>query len=61
MTIHVEASTNSVSNTEREAAATELASHIKNVIGVSSKVKVAEPGGVERSLGKARRVVDNRG
>jgi len=61
MTIHVEASTNSVSNTEREAAATELASHIKNVIGVSSKVNVAEPGGVERSLGKARRVVDNRG
>jgi len=61
MTIHVEASADSVSNTEREAAATELASHIKNVIGVSSKVNVAEPGGVERSLGKARRVVDNRG
>ena len=61
MTIHVEASADSVSSTEREVAATELASHIKNVIGVSSKVNVAEPGGVERSLGKARRVVDNRG
>jgi len=60
MTIHVEACSESTSNTEREAAATELASHIKNVVGVSSKVKVADPGGVERSLGKARRVVDNR-
>ena len=60
MTIHVEACSESTGNTEREAAATELASHIKNVVGVSSKVKVADPGGVERSLGKARRVVDNR-
>lgn len=60
MTIHVEATTDSVTDTARNAAAVELASHIKNVVGVSSKVNVTAPGSVERSLGKARRVVDSR-
>jgi phenylacetate-CoA ligase len=30
------------------------------LIGVSCKVDVLEPNGIERSLGKARRVIDNR-
>lgn len=60
MTIHVESTAEGAASSNREAAAKELASHIKNVIGVSSVVNVTEPGGVERSLGKARRVVDNR-
>ena len=60
MTIHVEAATASTTDTQRKAAANELASHIKNVVGVSSKVNVSEPGSVERSLGKARRLIDNR-
>ena len=60
MTIHVEAATASTTDTQRNAAANELASHIKNVVGVSSKVNVSEPGSVERSLGKARRLIDNR-
>ena len=37
-----------------------LAAHIKDVIGVSAEVAVVDPGGVERSQGKARRVVDRR-
>ncbi|MBX3522056.1 MAG: phenylacetate--CoA ligase, partial [Xanthobacteraceae bacterium] len=37
-----------------------LADLIKNNIGVSAKVKVSAPGGVERSAGKARRIVDKR-
>ena len=60
MTIHVEAGNDTIGKTERDAAATELANHIKNVIGVSSRVQVGEPGNVERSQGKARRVIDNR-
>ncbi len=37
-----------------------LSGRIKSVVGVSAEVIVGEPGSVERSQGKARRVVDNR-
>ena len=60
MTIHVEAASDSIDKSARATAAAELTNHIKNVIGVSSNVQVGEPGNVERSLGKARRVIDNR-
>ena len=43
---------------ENESAA--LAHHIKSLIGVTAKVTVVAPGSIERSLGKAKRVVDNR-
>jgi phenylacetate-CoA ligase len=42
------------------AAGTRLAHHIKSLIGVSAEVRVAAPGSIERSLGKARRIVDKR-
>ena len=38
----------------------ELCAHIKSYVGVSARVDVAPPGGVERSVGKAKRVVDRR-
>jgi phenylacetate-CoA ligase len=38
----------------------DLARHIKSRIGVSAEVAVVEPGQVERSLGKARRIIDLR-
>jgi len=60
MTINVEATSNAEDSDARARAATELEGHIKNVIGVSAKVNVADPGSVERSLGKARRVIDKR-
>jgi phenylacetate-CoA ligase len=37
-----------------------LAHHIKSLIGVTAKVTVVAPGSIERSLGKAKRVIDNR-
>jgi phenylacetate-CoA ligase len=37
-----------------------LTSHIQNVIGLSVEVTVAEPGQIERSTGKAKRVIDLR-
>jgi phenylacetate-CoA ligase len=44
----------------RAAAGEELARHIKSRIGVTSEVAVVAPGEVERSLGKARRIIDLR-
>ena len=39
----------------------DLAGHIKSLIGVTAEVKTVKPGGVERSAGKAKRVIDLRG
>ena len=47
-------------SSDRSATARELQHRIKTLIGVSCKVEVLEPNGIERSLGKARRVIDNR-
>ena len=44
----------------KTTTATELAHVIKSLIGVTARVTVTDPGGVERSQGKARRVVDKR-
>jgi phenylacetate-CoA ligase len=61
MAVMVEAaSANSASPAARDAAARALTAKIKDVVGVSTTVTVGEPGSVERSQGKARRVVDNR-
>jgi phenylacetate-CoA ligase len=60
MTVHVEAAGGQESGEARDASAAELSHHIKSVIGVSTKIAVGEPGAVERSLGKAKRVVDKR-
>jgi phenylacetate-CoA ligase len=60
MTVHVESAENAADDASREASAKELAHHIKSVVGVSTRIDVTAPGGVERSQGKAKRVVDNR-
>jgi phenylacetate-CoA ligase len=44
----------------RKAQSKKLASYIHNVLSLSVEVTVAEPGQIERSTGKARRVVDLR-
>ena len=44
----------------RKASAAELGHHIKGLIGITAKINVVDPGGVERSQGKARRVIDKR-
>src|SRR5262252_4625076 len=43
-----------------DAAGKKLAHLIKNLIGVTADVRVVAPGGIERSLGKAKRVLDKR-
>ena len=37
-----------------------LARHLKGMCGLSAEVEIVAPGGVERSMGKARRVIDKR-
>jgi len=39
----------------------DLSHHIKSAIGVTAAVRTVKPGTVERSLGKAKRVIDLRG
>ena len=47
-------------SSDRAAIARELQHRIKTLIGVSTRVDVLDPDGIERSLGKARRVIDTR-
>jgi phenylacetate-CoA ligase len=47
-------------NDALDAMAMDLQRHIKSLIGISSKVKLREVGAIERSIGKAKRVVDKR-
>lgn len=45
---------------EAARAGAALVEQVKNTIGVSVAVQVIEPDGVERSMGKMRRIVDQR-
>ena len=45
---------------QRAAAAKDLIHKVKTSVGVSIRVEVADPGGVERSQGKAVRIIDKR-
>ncbi len=45
---------------ERERLAHDLQHHIKSYIGVSTTVEIVDVGDIERSQGKAKRVIDNR-
>ena len=47
-------------SSDRAAISRELQHRIKTLIGVSTRVDVLEPDGIERSMGKARRVIDTR-
>ena len=60
MRVYVEATPEAADNLSKTAAARMLTKHIKDMIGVSTEVIVGDPGQVERSQGKAVRVIDNR-
>jgi len=59
MTVRVERRPNATAN-EADAAAGTLYTLVKNSIGVTVTVDVVEPDGVERSMGKMRRIIDER-
>jgi phenylacetate-CoA ligase len=50
----------SAGGADGQTAGARLAHLIKSMIGVSAQVRVVAPGSIERSLGKAKRVVDKR-
>jgi phenylacetate-CoA ligase len=56
LTVHVERQLDA----DAEAAGRELKHLVKALIGISVRANVLPPGGIERSMGKARRVVDRR-
>ena len=60
MRLHVEARTDHADEASRAAQAALLAAHIRNVVGIGVDIIVADPGGIERSGGKARRIIDKR-
>jgi phenylacetate-CoA ligase len=60
MEIIVEARPDHASAEACSAASARLAHAVKDRIGVTARCTIAQPGAVERSVGKARRVVDKR-
>lgn len=60
MRVFVEANPDATDELSKTAAARMLTKRIKDMVGVSTEIIVGEPGEVERSQGKAKRVVDNR-
>jgi phenylacetate-CoA ligase len=60
MEVLVEAAPAAAEADARQASAAELAHHVKGSIGITSRITVTDPGGIERSQGKARRVIDKR-
>jgi phenylacetate-CoA ligase len=58
--IVVEARPDAAEADSRTSAGRDLSHHVKSRIGMSAEVAVVEPGTVERSLGKAKRIVDLR-
>jgi phenylacetate-CoA ligase len=60
LTVRVEPHPGSMPLTEFTQAAANLKHHIKVYIGVTADVVVVDPGSVERSVGKAKRVIDRR-
>jgi phenylacetate-CoA ligase len=60
MEVLVEPAPNSARAEDRQKSTAELARRVKDLIGVTAKITVTDPGAVERSQGKARRVVDKR-
>ena len=59
LTVRVERRADAGSDTSGDAALT-LTALVKNTIGVTVQVEVVDPDGVERSMGKMRRIVDHR-
>ena len=60
--IHVEVNEKFFSDEVKklESLSRKLASDIQSVIGISANIKLVEPKSIERSEGKAKRVIDTR-
>ncbi len=61
VTLHVEPALGADPASCRSNAAQQVAQQVKAMVGVSLRVCVRDSGGIERSVGKAQRVIDRRG
>ncbi|MHB8813847.1 MAG: phenylacetate--CoA ligase PaaK [Steroidobacteraceae bacterium] len=62
LTVHVESDGGTDSGEDsRRRAARDLAHNVKAYVGISVEVEVHPPGAIERSVGKAKRLIDRRG
>jgi phenylacetate-CoA ligase len=59
LAVHVEAA-DAAAFAACAGASKTLVEQIKSMIGISARVEVREPGSIERSIGKAKRVIDKR-
>jgi phenylacetate-CoA ligase len=60
MKVFVESLPGMADGASKAAAERMLSKRIKDIVGISTDIEVRDPGDVERSQGKAKRVVDNR-
>ena len=60
MRIYVETTGDAADELSKTAAARMLSKRIRDIVGISTEIVVADPGSVPRSEGKAVRVIDNR-
>jgi phenylacetate-CoA ligase len=60
LTVRVEAAEGVTDAGRRSAMARELAVRVKDRVGVTVRVEVVDPHSLERSLGKAKRISDER-
>ncbi len=60
LTVVAEAKPHAADGESREAAGRDVAGRIRALVGIGSTVRVGEPGSIERSVGKAKRVFDLR-
>jgi phenylacetate-CoA ligase len=60
MTVHVESAPGIGTSQQFDGIATELAQQVKTFVGINVRVQVGPPGAIERSLGKAKHVIDRR-
>ncbi|WP_166417672.1 phenylacetate--CoA ligase PaaK [Cochlodiniinecator piscidefendens] len=60
MRVHVESTPDAANEAGKAAAERMLSKRIKDTVGISTEIVVADPGTVARSEGKAQRVLDNR-
>ncbi len=58
--VRVETKPDVISEADRENAARELQHHIKSLIGINTRIRIEPTGVIERSTGKAKRVIDKR-
>jgi phenylacetate-CoA ligase len=61
LTVRVESASDAIADVERTTLARVLAERVKKSIGVTITVDVVDPYALQRSLGKARRIDDQRG